>query len=187
MFSESCKKHSKIYSALSLGEHNLVVESAKIAAQTLLGGGKLYTCGANLGVLLAKHLTWLLMWYETDNRPPLPSITLDNSASFEKQITALCSSKDILFAIASDGDDGNIISAVKASNRHRVKSISLVGTKGGALAGISDIVISFADATDTPVTNVTPLELYGIHLFTINTIYGMIIKTIFHSDLKLGS
>ena len=57
---------------------------------------------------------------------------------FEKQIEVLADSNDLLIAISVSGDSLNLIRGVQAAKRAGIKTIGLLGKKGGTLGKICD-------------------------------------------------
>lgn len=61
---------------------------------------------------------------------------------FDRQLEAFVSSKDIMIAISTSGNSGNIVRAAELARRVGAKVISLTGESGGKLAQTSDILLN---------------------------------------------
>ena len=123
------------------------LESAAFTiAQSLINGNKLLCCGTASCHMLAQHMAGLLInFYETE-RPCLPAVALaqeqvnlgqsnhnDEHEAFARQIRAFAQEGDLLLAIAVNGNEKQIISAVEAALTRDMKVIVLVADDGGEL------------------------------------------------------
>jgi D-sedoheptulose 7-phosphate isomerase len=83
-------------------------------------------------------------------RPGLPAVALttdtstltsiandyDYSRIFSRQVLALGNSGDILLAISTSGNSGNVIKAVEAAHTRDMRVVALTGRDGGRIAGL---------------------------------------------------
>src|SRR5207247_8532806 len=83
-------------------------------------------------------------------RPELPAISLATDTSiltavandydfgqiFAKQVRALGRSGDVLLAISTSGNSGNVIAAVDAAHERELRIVALTGKGGGRLGGL---------------------------------------------------
>ena len=80
----------------------------------------------------------------TDNVPVMTAWA--NDASFERvfteQLVSLAQPGDVLVAISVSGTSPNVVSAVREARALGLSVISLTGRTGGALAAISDVLIT---------------------------------------------
>ncbi|TNF66001.1 MAG: SIS domain-containing protein [Gammaproteobacteria bacterium] len=151
LLSERVKEHFSnsiqmmISSADTLSEP--IAQAGDLIVQTLLNGGKIFTCGNDGAAANAQHLAaQLLNRYEME-RPSLPAIALTSNVStltaigsgdhyreiFSKQIYALASEVDILIAISTDNFAENIIQAIHVAHEKGSKVIAITGGKSGGI------------------------------------------------------
>ena len=113
-------------------------------------------CGNGGSAADAQHMSAELMNRLSSSleRPGLPALALTTDTSFltsyandvgyegifERQITALGRSNDVLIGISTSGNSGNVIRAVEAAREKAMKTISLTG-EGGQLASMTDVAV----------------------------------------------
>jgi D-sedoheptulose 7-phosphate isomerase len=125
--------------------------------KTLKNKKKIYICGNGGSAADAQHLSaeFLVRLRPKINRRPLPiiSLALDTSTLtacandydfkyiFSRNLEALANSGDLLFCISTSGNSKNIIEVLKKSKKIKIKSLSLLGNRGGIAKTISDLSI----------------------------------------------
>ena len=186
-FTESIQ--TKIDAAEALPES--IEKAAEMMVQCLLGGHKILSCGNGGSAGDAQHFSAeLLNRYEIE-RPPLPAIALSCDTStitaiandysydeiFSKQILALGSPGDILLAISTSGNSGNIIKAMEAALSRDMTIVALTGKDGGAMAGL----MSAGDVEIRVPSNVTA-RIQEVHLLVIHCLCDNIDRTLFPQD-----
>jgi len=127
--------------------------SAPIAAaiETLTGalleGGKILACGNGGSAADAQHFAAELVGRFEAERQELAAIALSTDSSiltavgndygfahiFSKQVRALGHAGDVLLAISTSGNSGNVIEAIKAAHEHDMRVIALTGKGGGEI------------------------------------------------------
>ncbi|MCF7832797.1 MAG: SIS domain-containing protein [Candidatus Marinimicrobia bacterium] len=115
---------------------------------------KILWCGNGGSAADCQHLSAELVAKLNHIRPAFASISLTTDSSFltawindmnesdelfSRQVEALGQEGDILVAISTSGNSGNIIEAVRKANEIGAHSIVLSGNKGGKLKGFGDI------------------------------------------------
>ncbi|AZG71891.1 phosphoheptose isomerase [Shewanella livingstonensis] len=186
-FTESIQ--TKIDAAEALPES--IEKAAEMMVQCLLGGNKILSCGNGGSAGDAQHFSAeLLNRYEIE-RPPLPAIALSCDTStitaiandysydeiFSKQIFALGQPGDILLAISTSGNSGNIIKAMEAALSRDMTIVALTGKDGGAMAGL----MSAGDVEIRVPSNVTA-RIQEVHLLVIHCLCDNIDRTLFPQD-----
>jgi DnaA initiator-associating protein len=186
-FTESIQ--TKIDAAEALPES--IEKAAEMMVQCLLGGNKILSCGNGGSAGDAQHFSAeLLNRYEIE-RPPLPAIALSCDTStitaiandysydeiFSKQIFALGQPGDILLAISTSGNSGNIIKAMEAALSRDMTIVALTGKDGGAMAGL----MSAVDVEIRVPSNVTA-RIQEVHLLVIHCLCDNIDRTLFPQD-----
>ncbi|QDE29807.1 MULTISPECIES: phosphoheptose isomerase [Shewanella] len=186
-FTESIQ--TKIDAAEALPEP--IEKAAEMMVQCLLGGNKILSCGNGGSAGDAQHFSAeLLNRYEIE-RPPLPAIALSCDTStitaiandynydeiFSKQIFALGQPGDILLAISTSGNSGNVIKAMEAALSRDMTIVALTGKDGGAMAGL----MSAGDVEIRVPSNVTA-RIQEVHLLVIHCLCDNIDRTLFPQD-----
>lgn len=113
-------------------------------------GHKILICGNGGSAADAQHFSSELLNRFEKPRPPLPAIALTTDSStitsiandydydevFAKQIQALGQAGDILVAISTSGNSGNITAAIRAAHEKNMPVIALSGRDGGKAAAL---------------------------------------------------
>lgn len=125
-----------------------IARAAQSMTQCLLNGGKILSCGNGGSAGDAQHFSSEMLNRFEMERPGLPAIALTTDSStitsiandysyeqiFSKQVSALGQSGDILLAISTSGNSGNVNKAVEAAHDRDMLVIALTGRQGGDLA-----------------------------------------------------
>ena len=133
---------------------NLIALAEKIAL-AFTGDRKLMLCGNGGSAADAQHIAGEFVNRFMLERPPLPAIALTTDTSimtsigndysfdevFSKQVKALGVEGDILLAISTSGNSGNIISAVKNAGKQGIFTVGLTGGDGGRLKSLVDMAL----------------------------------------------
>ena len=128
---------------------NLIIES-------LNSGKKIMFCGNGGSAADSQHLAAELLGRYKKNRAPLAAISLTTDTStitaiandfsyediFARQIEAIGSEGDVLYAISTSGNSLNIIKAIDIARKKNIKIIGITGETGGKMKDICDILIN---------------------------------------------
>jgi phosphoheptose isomerase len=137
-----------------LTENALALQAAPIAlaarhvVDSLLGGGKVLSCGNGCSAADAQYFAVQMIHRFERERPALPAVSLSTDAAvltaiapvdgldqiYAKQIGALGHPGDVLLAVSTDGDAGNMITALEAAKERQLQIIALTGHDGGGMA-----------------------------------------------------
>ena len=124
-----------------------IANTGLLLYQRLVSGNKILCCGNGGSAADCQHfVAELVNRFEID-RAPLAAISLTTDTStltaigndysfdltFKKQVQALGSKGDILFAITTSGNSTNIFHAVKAAHAARMIVVLLTGKDGGLI------------------------------------------------------
>lgn len=127
--------------------------SAPIAAaietmtSCLLNGSKILACGNGGSAADAQHFAAELVGRFEAERQELAAIALTTDSSiltavgndygfahvFSRQVRALGHAGDVMLAISTSGNSGNVIEAIKAAHEHDMRIIALTGKGGGEI------------------------------------------------------
>ena len=164
-----------------------IARAADLMSQCLLGDGKILACGNGGSASDAQHFAAEMVGRFERERPELPAISLATDTSiltavandyayeqvFAKQVRALGTAGDILLAISSSGNSGNVIAAIEAAHDREMRSVALTGTDGGrigAMLGPSDVELR--------VPHVRTARIQECHLLTIHCLCDAIDNTL---------
>ena len=124
-----------------------VCDAAQILLNCITSGGKVLACGNGGSAGDAQHFAAELVGRFERERPGLPAISLATDTSiltavgndygyqqvFSKQVQALGQPGDVLLAISTSGNSGNVIAAIEAAHEKDMAVIALTGKGGGRI------------------------------------------------------
>lgn len=130
-------------------------ECAHLILHTLKKGGKIIIFGNGGSAADSQHFAAELVGRFQKERQAIAALALTTDTAiltslandyafdrvFERQIEALASPQDLVFAISTSGKAKNVIEAVKKAKKLRLKTIGLTGKDGGSLAKMANIAL----------------------------------------------
>ena len=142
-FAESARL--KLDAAEALAPH--VARAASLLTECLLGDGKILACGNGGSAADAQHFAAELVGRFERERPELPALALTTDTSlltavandysfeqvFAKQVRALGARGDVLLAISTSGNSGNVIAAIEAARGREMRVVAMTGKGGGRI------------------------------------------------------
>ena len=148
----------------TLEEHRQVVEkmaaleaeiasAGELCGYALVKGHRIFLCGNGGSAADAQHIAAELIGRFVNDRRALPAIALTTDTSaltaigndygydevFSRQVEGLCREGDVLIAISTSGNSGNVLKAVDTAHRAGASVIGLSGKSGGALVAKCDV------------------------------------------------
>jgi D-sedoheptulose 7-phosphate isomerase len=125
-----------------------VVKASRHMAAQLKAGKKVLACGNGGSAADSQHFAAELTGRYERERPGLAGIALTTDTSaltaigndysydviFSKQVHALGQPGDILLAISTSGNSGNVIKAIEAAHERQMSVVALTGKDGGKMA-----------------------------------------------------
>ncbi len=172
-FAESA--NLKLAASQSLAEP--VARASALLADCLRSGGKALACGNGGSAADAQHFAAeLINRFETE-RPPLAAVALTTDSSiltsiandyayqqvFSKQLRAIGRRGDVLLAISTSGNSGNVLEAIGAAHELGVRVIGLTGNGGGKLASLVK-----ADDVHICVPHRNTARIQEVHLLVLH-------------------
>ena len=134
---------------------NLFVDAFK-------NGKKLLLCGNGGSAADCQHLAteFMIRLNHELNRPAIPAIALTTDTSnltaggndigfenvFARNVEGLGAEGDILMAVSTSGNSGNVIKAVEMAKRKGMKVVGFLGGTGGKLKELVDVAIIIPSA-----------------------------------------
>ena len=157
--------------------------------QCMLNNGKILSCGNGGSAADAQHFSAELINRFEKERPGLPAFALTTDSStltaiandydynqiFSKQITALGQPGDVLLAISTSGNSGNVLEAVKASHEREMSIVALTGKDGGSIARLlkeQDIEIRIPSNRTARIQEVHLLVIHCLCDFIDTQLFG---------------
>lgn len=127
-----------------------VAAAIETLTQSLLNGGKILACGNGGSAADAQHFAAELVGRFEAERGELAAIALTTDSSiltavandyafsqiFARQVRALGHAGDVLLAISTSGNSGNVIEAINAAHEHEMTVIALTGRDGGQIGDL---------------------------------------------------
>jgi len=142
----------------------ILVSSGDVISQSIEKGGKLMICGNGGSAADAQHLVaeFLIRLSSDVNRAGIPAISLAQDTStltacindlgadviFQRVLSTLGNSGDVLLVITTSGNSKNIIETLKTAKKMNIYCIGFLGNGGGE-------ALEFCDSAFTVPSNVT--------------------------------
>ena len=172
-----------------LGEDVLiqqVCDLAKKCTVALRAGGKVIFCGNGGSFADAQHLSAEFTSRFLFDRPGLPSLALGTNSSamtaigndygyenvFAREIQAIATPADVLIAITTSGNSGNILKALEAAKEANVPAVVLTGAGRGMLDHATETL-------NIPSTDTARIQ--ECHILLGHIICGLVEESIFGS------
>lgn len=124
-----------------------IADAVQTLVSCITAGGKVLTCGNGGSAADAQHFAAEFVGRFERERPGLAAVALTTDTSiltaigndydfnsiFAKQVQALGAPGDILLAISTSGNSGNVLAAVDAARAKDMTVIALTGRDGGRM------------------------------------------------------
>jgi D-sedoheptulose 7-phosphate isomerase len=125
-----------------------IIEAARLIAEAFTDGKKLILFGNGGSATDASHIAAEFVNRFKRERPGLPAIALntdmavitsiandyDFSEIFARQLKSLSEEGDVVLAISTSGNSGNVLKAVDVAKRRKLRTIIFTGAKGEKFA-----------------------------------------------------
>jgi D-sedoheptulose 7-phosphate isomerase len=178
-FAESA--NLKLAAVAALGEP--VAMAGAMLAASLKSGGKALACGNGGSAADAQHFAAELINRFERERAPLAGIALTTDTStltsiandyayqqvFSKQVRALARRGDVLIAISTSGNSGNVIEAIHAAHELGVRVVALTGNGGGKIGALMA-----AEDMHICVPHKTTARIQEVHLLVLHCLCDII-------------
>lgn len=168
-----------------------IAQAIDIMFSALSNGNKILACGNGGSAADCQHFAAELVGRFERERLPLPAMALTTDTSimtsigndysfadvYSKQVQAFGQAGDVLLAISTSGNSGNIVQAVSAALERDMHVVALTGKNGGIVA----TMLSEADA-HICVPHERTARIQEVHLLTIHCICDGIDNALFGGE-----
>jgi D-sedoheptulose 7-phosphate isomerase len=169
------------------------IEAAAVRmAQALREGKRVYLMGNGGSAADAQHIAGELINRFLLDRGPLPAVALTTDTSvitsvandygfaeiFSKQVAALVTEGDVVWALSTSGTSPNVVAAVRLGREMGAVTVGLTGKTGGEIKQYCDYCVLVP-------SNVTPW-VQETHIAIAHAICDVIERTIFEGSHTMG-
>ena len=136
------------------GNISKIEQAGAIMSNALKQGNKIISCGNGGSMCDAMHFAEELSGRFRDDRKALAAVSISDPSHiscvgndygydkvFSRYLEALGNKGDVLLAISTSGNSKNVIEAINAAKKKRIKVIGLTGKDGGKMSRLCDIEI----------------------------------------------
>ncbi|VVE02440.1 phosphoheptose isomerase [Pandoraea anhela] len=160
-----------------------IAAAADVMVEALANGNKILACGNGGSAADCQHFAAELVGRFERERPELPAIALTTDSSiltavgndynfdviFSKQVRALGQEGDVLLAITTSGNSGNVLAAIEAAHERGMHVIALTGKGGGK---VNDALWELDVHICVPAERTARIQ--EVHLLTIHCLCDLI-------------
>ncbi|SDU22554.1 phosphoheptose isomerase [Halopseudomonas salegens] len=168
-----------------------IEQASQAMVNSLLSEGKILACGNGGSAGDSQHFSSELLNRFERERPSLPAIALTTDSStltsiandysydevFSKQIRALGQPGDVLLAISTSGNSGNVLQAIQAAHDRDMLVVALTGRDGGAMASLL-----LPEDVEIRVPARSTARIQEVHLLAIHCLCDLIDRQLFGSE-----
>lgn len=159
----------------SPGTIETIERAAALLSEALANGNKIISCGNGGSLCDATHFAEELTGRYRKNRTSLPAIAINDPAyitcvgndfSFDeiysRYVEGVGNEGDVLLAISTSGNSGNIVKAAESARLKKMKILVLTSTGNNRLSFLGDVVVAApkADYSD----RVQEIHIQVIHI-----------------------
>lgn len=167
-----------------------IADAAEWMITAIRNNKKIISCGNGGSMSDAMHFAEEMTGRFQKNRPPLPAVAISDPSHitciandygyefiFSRFVESLGQEGDVLLAISTSGNSPNVINAIEAAKKKKIKTIALTGKDGGKIAGMADLEIrvpymGFAD------------RIQEVHIKIIHSLIQMVEQEIYPEQCK---
>jgi D-sedoheptulose 7-phosphate isomerase len=149
------QNHQKCIQHFADNNIETVIRISGLILETFEKGGKVLLCGNGGSMADCQHITGEFVGKYRKVRQPLPAMALSTDSAlitcigndfsfndiFSRQVEALGTDKDILWAFSTSGQSANILSAANAAKKKGIKVVAFTGKSDSPLEKICDICL----------------------------------------------
>lgn len=154
-----------------------ISQAIELMFNALSNGNKILACGNGGSAGDSQHFAAELVGRFERERFPLPAIALTTDTSiitavgndysfneiFSKQVQAFGQAGDILLAISTSGNSGNVLAAVEAALEREMRVVALTGKDGGKIAQMLTEADVHINVPHSRTARIQEVHLVAIH------------------------
>ncbi|MEW6761239.1 MAG: phosphoheptose isomerase [Pseudomonadota bacterium] len=154
-----------------------ISQAIELMFGALSNGNKILACGNGGSAADCQHFAAELVGRFERERFPLPAIALTTDTSiltavgndysfkeiFSKQVQAFGQAGDILLAISTSGNSGNVLAAVEAALEREMRIVAFTGKDGGALGKLLTDADVHINVQHNRTARIQEVHLCAIH------------------------
>jgi D-sedoheptulose 7-phosphate isomerase len=161
-----------------------IEQAGKLMVESLRNEGKIISCGNGGSMCDAMHFAEELTGRYRDNRPGIAALSISDPSHlscvgndygyefvFSRYVEAVGRKGDVLLAISTSGNSGNVLRAIEVARQKGMSVVGLTGKDGGAMADLCDVEIR---APHAPYAD----RAQEIHIKVIHSLIDFIESTI---------
>lgn len=169
-------EHAAVLRAASTSLAQPLNRAIAALGDCLATGGKVLACGNGGSAASAQHLVAELVCRFQGDRRALAAVALTADTvtltaiandygyvrAFARQVEALGTRGDVLVALSTSGNSGNVIEAAKTAHLMGCTVIALTGIDGGALAPLADVALEVPSQVTARIQEVHDVCVHAI-------------------------
>jgi phosphoheptose isomerase len=170
---------------------NDIARAIELLETAVKNGNKVLSCGNGGSAADAQHFSSEFINRFHQDRESIPAIALTTDSStltsiandysydeiFSRQISSLGQAGDILLAISTSGNSGNVVRAMEVAHKRNMHIIAFTGRDGGKMA---DLIT--AQDVELRVPSDTTARIQEVHLLLIHILCARIDNRLFNLD-----
>jgi D-sedoheptulose 7-phosphate isomerase len=167
-----------------------IIDVSKLIADTFNRGNKLLLFGNGGSACDASHIAAEFVNRFKKERPAFPAIALNTDMAvltsiandydfaniFVRQLKALAQDGDVVIAISTSGTSPNVLKALDAARRKKLKTIGFTSAKGDKMAAMCDYVFA-VPSSNTP-------RVQEVHITLGHVVCQMVEEILFEAHRK---
>lgn len=131
-----------------------IANAGDAMVKSLANGGKIMSCGNGGSMCDAMHFAEELSGRYRENRPALGAVSISDPSHmscvgndygydhvFSRYVEGIGRTGDVLLAITTSGNSGNVIKAAEAAKAKGITVVGLTGKDGGKIAPLCDVEV----------------------------------------------
>jgi phosphoheptose isomerase len=160
-----------------------IARAGALMVECLERGGKILSCGNGGSAADAQHFSSELLGRFEADRQSLPAVALTTDSStltaiandyayeqvFARQVSSLGTSADLLLAISTSGNSGNVAEAVRTAHTRDMAVVALTGRDGGLIGQLLA-----ARDIELRVPSDRTLRIQEVHLLIVHCLCDLI-------------